>query len=163
MSTRAHIPFWPFALASGLLFALGLVLRASGSFDFLSFMSLALGIIIPFSYLSAAGFEKLTVWSERRWIANVLARKNPQEIGASRVSGLGLPRAVLGQVAAYGACPPRCIWVAEDAISPPDEMKSISAAIPNAQFVEIPEAGHMTTMENPTAVNRAMTQFLASS
>src|SRR5688572_28209171 len=106
MSTRAHIPFWPFALASGLLFALGLVLRASGSFDFLSFMSLALGIIIPFSYLSAAGFEKLTVWSERRWIANVLARKNPQEIGASRVSGLGLPRAVLGQVAALG-----CLFV----------------------------------------------------
>jgi pimeloyl-ACP methyl ester carboxylesterase len=52
---------------------------------------------------------------------------------------------------------------AEDAISPPDEMKSISAAIPNAQFVEIPQAGHMTTMENPTAVNTAMTQFLARS
>jgi pimeloyl-ACP methyl ester carboxylesterase len=40
-------------------------------------------------------------------------------------------------------------------------MKSISAAIPNAQFVEIPDAGHMTTMENASAVNTAMTQFLA--
>jgi pimeloyl-ACP methyl ester carboxylesterase len=50
---------------------------------------------------------------------------------------------------------------AEDAISPPAEMKSISAAIPNAQFVEIPDAGHMTTMENASAVNTAMTQFLA--
>jgi pimeloyl-ACP methyl ester carboxylesterase len=51
---------------------------------------------------------------------------------------------------------------AEDAISPPTEMKSIATAIPNAQFVQIPESGHMTTMENPAAVNRAMTQFLAS-
>ena len=39
---------------------------------------------------------------------------------------------------------------AEDAISPPQEMKAIAAAIPNAEFVEIPDAGHMTTMENPT-------------
>ena len=38
---------------------------------------------------------------------------------------------------------------AEDAISPPNEMQAIAAAIPNAEFVEIPDAGHMTTMENP--------------
>jgi pimeloyl-ACP methyl ester carboxylesterase len=48
-----------------------------------------------------------------------------------------------------------------DAISTRDEMKSIAAAIPNAQFVEIAEAGHMTTMENPAAVNEALTAFLA--
>jgi len=45
---------------------------------------------------------------------------------------------------------------AEDAISPPAEMKTIAAAIPNAQFVQIPDAGHMTTMENPEAVNAAL-------
>ena len=48
---------------------------------------------------------------------------------------------------------------AEDAISPPQEMQAIAAAIPNAEFVEIPDAGHMTTMENPTAVNEAFTRF----
>ena len=41
----------------------------------------------------------------------------------------------------------------DDAISPPQEMQAIAAAIPNAEFVEIPDAGHMTTMENPEAVN----------
>jgi pimeloyl-ACP methyl ester carboxylesterase len=48
----------------------------------------------------------------------------------------------------------------EDVISPPAEMRSIAAAMPDAQFVEIPGAGHMTTMENPEAVNAALTSFL---
>jgi pimeloyl-ACP methyl ester carboxylesterase len=48
-----------------------------------------------------------------------------------------------------------------DAISPPMEMHAIANAIPNAQFVEIPAAGHMTTMENPLAVNAAFTRFLS--
>jgi 3-oxoadipate enol-lactonase len=47
-----------------------------------------------------------------------------------------------------------------DAISPPAEMKSIATAIPGAQYVEIPNAGHMTTMENPEAVNEALLAFL---
>jgi pimeloyl-ACP methyl ester carboxylesterase len=50
----------------------------------------------------------------------------------------------------------------EDAISPPGEMRTIAAAIPGAQFVEIPDAGHMTTMENPIAVNDALLQFLVA-
>jgi pimeloyl-ACP methyl ester carboxylesterase len=48
-----------------------------------------------------------------------------------------------------------------DVISPPQEMKTIAAAIPSAEFVEIPNAGHMTTMENPDAVTAALTRFLA--
>ncbi len=48
----------------------------------------------------------------------------------------------------------------EDAISPPAEMRAMADAIPNAQFVEIADAGHMTTMENPKAVNEALTSFL---
>lgn len=51
---------------------------------------------------------------------------------------------------------------AEDVISPPEEMRGIAAAIPRAQFVEIPNAGHMTTMENPVAVNAALTDFLTA-
>lgn len=50
---------------------------------------------------------------------------------------------------------------AVDAISPPAEMQKIADAIPNAEFVEIPAAGHMTTMENPAAVNEALRQFIA--
>jgi pimeloyl-ACP methyl ester carboxylesterase len=49
---------------------------------------------------------------------------------------------------------------AEDAISPPAEMRAMADAIPNAEFVEIPAAGHMTTMENPSAVNEALLRFI---
>jgi 3-oxoadipate enol-lactonase len=48
----------------------------------------------------------------------------------------------------------------EDAISPPAEMQAIAAAIPSAEFVVIPNSGHMTTMENPEAVNQALTGFI---
>jgi pimeloyl-ACP methyl ester carboxylesterase len=50
---------------------------------------------------------------------------------------------------------------AVDAISPLAEMRIIAEAIPRAQFIEIPDAGHMTTMENPVAVNDAIRQFIA--
>lgn len=48
----------------------------------------------------------------------------------------------------------------EDAISPPAEMEAIAAAIPNAEFVIIPNSGHMTTMENPEAVNATLSKFI---
>jgi 3-oxoadipate enol-lactonase len=51
---------------------------------------------------------------------------------------------------------------AEDQLTPPAEMKAVAAAIPNAQYVEIPSAGHMTTMENPPAVNDALLRFITS-
>jgi 3-oxoadipate enol-lactonase len=47
-----------------------------------------------------------------------------------------------------------------DVISPPAEMQAIAAAIPHAQFVVIPHAGHMTTLENPAAANQALARFL---
>ena len=39
-------------------------------------------------------------------------------------------------------------------------MQAIAAAIPNAEFVVIPNSGHMTTMENPEAVNEALLKFV---
>jgi 3-oxoadipate enol-lactonase len=62
-----------------------------------------------------------------------------------------LPQITLPTLIAVGA---------EDAISPPAEMKSIADAIPNSKFVTIPNSGHMTPMENPAAVNTAIREFL---
>ena len=39
-------------------------------------------------------------------------------------------------------------------------MRGMAAAIRRSQFVEIPEAGHMSPMENPAAVNAAIRDFL---
>jgi pimeloyl-ACP methyl ester carboxylesterase len=56
---------------------------------------------------------------------------------------------------------PTLVLVGEhDAISPPAEMKAIADAVFNSEFVMIPGAGHMTTMENPQAVNTALANFL---
>ncbi|WDI44597.1 alpha/beta fold hydrolase [Bremerella sp. P1] len=46
-----------------------------------------------------------------------------------------------------------------DVISSPEEMKGFAAQIPGAQFVEIPEAGHMVPMENPAAMCEAVLPF----
>ena len=48
-----------------------------------------------------------------------------------------------------------------DAISPPDEMRKIAAAMPQARFVQIDGAGHMAPLEDPQAVNAAIIEFLS--
>ncbi|HJT34563.1 MAG TPA: alpha/beta fold hydrolase [Pirellulales bacterium] len=50
---------------------------------------------------------------------------------------------------------------ADDALSPADEMRHIAEAIPHARFVVLPEAGHLSPLENPREFNAALTEFLA--
>jgi len=47
-----------------------------------------------------------------------------------------------------------------DSVSPPTHMRAMADAMPDSQFVEIPDAGHMSPMENPAAVNAAIRNFL---
>lgn len=47
----------------------------------------------------------------------------------------------------------------DDAISPPSVMKSMAEAIPNARFVSIEGAGHLTPMEKPEEVAAALGEF----
>jgi pimeloyl-ACP methyl ester carboxylesterase len=60
------------------------------------------------------------------------------------------------------AVPTLVIVGAEDAISPPSEMKAIAKTIPNSKLVVIPKSGHMTTMENAADVNTALEEFLVT-
>jgi pimeloyl-ACP methyl ester carboxylesterase len=39
-------------------------------------------------------------------------------------------------------------------------MKTIAEQIPNAEFVQIPNAGHMCAMEQPELVNAAIRGFI---
>jgi pimeloyl-ACP methyl ester carboxylesterase len=47
-----------------------------------------------------------------------------------------------------------------DILSPPDEMKAMAELIPNADFVIVPDSGHMTPIENPGFVNDHIKAFL---
>jgi 3-oxoadipate enol-lactonase len=58
---------------------------------------------------------------------------------------------------------PTLVIVGEhDAISIPAEMRTIAARIPGALFEVIPNAGHMSPLENPRDFNAALSRFLAA-
>ena len=46
-----------------------------------------------------------------------------------------------------------------DTISPPAEGREIAAALPNAKFVEVADAGHLTNLEAPVAFAKIVTEF----
>ncbi|MDZ7625740.1 MAG: alpha/beta hydrolase [Ignavibacteriaceae bacterium] len=48
----------------------------------------------------------------------------------------------------------------QDTLTPPPVMKDMFHKINKAEFVEIPNAGHMTPIENPQMVNKAIRDFL---
>ena len=50
---------------------------------------------------------------------------------------------------------------AHDVITPPEESRKLAAAVPGAQLVIIPEAGHLAPLENPEPVNEAILGFLS--
>ena len=49
-----------------------------------------------------------------------------------------------------------------DAITPPSSAEVMNKAIPRSKMVVIPDAGHMTPMEQPERVTQAMREFLDS-
>lgn len=50
----------------------------------------------------------------------------------------------------------------EDHLTPPSQVRKMAEAIPSARFVVVPNAGHLTPLEQPEATTRALTEFLAS-
>ncbi|MCW8804001.1 MAG: alpha/beta hydrolase [Ignavibacteriaceae bacterium] len=57
--------------------------------------------------------------------------------------------------------PTLVICGSEDKLSPPDVMKSMADKIPKANFVLVEGSGHMTPIENPQEVNKAIKDFLS--
>ncbi len=48
----------------------------------------------------------------------------------------------------------------EDALTPPSDARAMAAAIPDAEMLIVPAAGHMSNVENPAAFNTALGGFL---
>ena len=48
-----------------------------------------------------------------------------------------------------------------DALTPPSDAQAMADAIPGARLVTIPAAGHLTPMERPGAVAKALAEFFA--
>lgn len=60
------------------------------------------------------------------------------------------------------AVPTLVIVGEDDGASPPDEVEDMAGRIPGSTFVRLPQAGHLSNMENPEAFNAAILAFLTS-
>ena len=58
-------------------------------------------------------------------------------------------------------CPTLVVVGEHDVLTPPDRAAEIAAAIPGALRIVIPDCGHLSALEQPQAVTRALTEFLA--
>ena len=60
------------------------------------------------------------------------------------------------------ACPALVVVGADDTLTPPDRAAEMAAALPNARQVVVPDCGHLSPLEQPQAVTRALVAFLGS-
>ncbi len=60
------------------------------------------------------------------------------------------------------AAPTLIVVGREDVITPVADAETMAAAIPGAQLTIIPDAGHLTPLEQPEAVNAAIRTWLAA-
>jgi pimeloyl-ACP methyl ester carboxylesterase len=60
------------------------------------------------------------------------------------------------------ACPTLVLCGRQDKLTPLENSEQMVAAIPGAKLVVVEECGHMSTLERPEAVNRAMREWLES-
>jgi 3-oxoadipate enol-lactonase len=89
-----------------------------------------------------------------------------QMIDAATVQGIAAAsrgmaqRADANALLANIACPSLVIVGDADALTPPSVAREYAAQIPNAQFVVIPHAGHLSNLEQPEAFLQALNGFL---
>lgn len=57
-------------------------------------------------------------------------------------------------------CPTLVLVGDTDALTPPELSKEIAAGIRGSKLVVVPNCGHLSTIEKPAAVNKAMTEWL---
>jgi pimeloyl-ACP methyl ester carboxylesterase len=88
-----------------------------------------------------------------------------EEIGAAaflrqQLATIGRPdsRPTLSTI----ACPTLVLVGEGDALTPPQLSEEIAAAIPGARLVVIPQCGHLSTLEQPEAVNTALAEWMTS-
>jgi pimeloyl-ACP methyl ester carboxylesterase len=59
-------------------------------------------------------------------------------------------------------CPTLVVVGEQDTLTPPDRAAEITAGIPGARHVVVPDCGHLSTLEQPEALTRLLADFLRS-
>ncbi len=57
-------------------------------------------------------------------------------------------------------CPTLILCGAQDSLTPPELHHEMARLMPHARLVEVPDCGHLSTLERPDAVNEALREWL---
>lgn len=124
--------------------------------------------------VAAEGLDPLVAVMPQRWFAEGVRAARPELV--ERARQLIATNTVEGYIACAGAMTrldymdrlheiehrTLLICGAQDIGTPPDGMREMAKRIPNATYVEIDPAGHLSNIENPAAFNAALIPFLDS-
>lgn len=113
--------------------------------------------MLPNLFSPTTGSRNQSVIDELR---QTIASTAPQGIAAASLGMAERPDVTswLGHI----KTPAVLIVGEDDGISTPDEMQRIADAMPEARLVRIPDAGHMSPLENPQSVNAVILDFLGT-
>jgi pimeloyl-ACP methyl ester carboxylesterase len=92
-------------------------------------------------------------------VLDMLERSSPAQFAAQINALLNRPDAAPLLPAIQ--CPTLVLTGQQDLWAPPAQHEAMAAAIAGAQLCIVPHSGHMTTMEQPAAVNAALAHWLA--
>jgi len=59
-------------------------------------------------------------------------------------------------------CPTLVLVGEGDEATPPELAREIAAGIPGSRLVTIPDSGHLSTLERPQAVTKALVEWMQS-
>lgn len=88
-----------------------------------------------------------------------LVTRNSSEAIASAVRAMKLREDATAWLPAI-TCPTLVICGTEDVLTPPAESEALVSAIPHAELVLLPGAGHLSNLEAPMAFTEALSRFL---
>ena len=94
-----------------------------------------------------------------RWVVHIMADETGPEAFIRQQTALKArpdSRQGLGAI----RCPTLVLVGDGDELTPPALSEEIAAAIPGARLVVVPECGHLSTLEWPEAVNRALIEWM---
>lgn len=92
-------------------------------------------------------------------VRTLVLRNTPEAI-ASAVRAMKLREDATAWTSGL-TCPTLVVCGAEDMLTPPADSEAMAAAIPGAELVILPGAGHLSNLEAPTAFTEALGRFLA--
>jgi 3-oxoadipate enol-lactonase len=118
------------------------------------------------------GVEAIVKSTVERWSSSGLSERNPAVIrrmekmirstSADGYCGCAAALARLNYGSRLGeiGCPVLVVCGTEDHGAPPENTRQMHRMIPNSEFLEIPQAGHIANIEQPAIFNGAVLSFL---